>query len=213
MQHNKKGATMKDKDRRIKMFSHRIQFHSDNKWGIPYIKKNTIRRKDIQLLAYDEISPKRSDVDRTIHFFKEDYKFSNVYDEYDKHINKLARFEALLTPDFSMFTDFPLAIQIHHTFMNRWCGAYWQQHGLTVIPTVTWSTEESYELCFSGIEKTSIVAVSTVGTGRNEKMFMKGYNEMLRVLQPDYIYCYGKPFDNMLGDVIYIKYRDYRGGE
>lgn len=35
------------------------------------------------------------------------------------------------------------------------------QQGLRVVPTVNWGTKESFDFCFSGIEKGSIVAVST----------------------------------------------------
>lgn len=192
---------MTDKEAREKMFFHRIQFHSDNKWGIPYIRKNSLRRRDVQLLGFDEIGKLNvGNEDRTIHFFKEDYKFLKVYNEPKKYLKKLIRFEALITPDFSMYTDFPLAMQIYSTFMNRWCGAFWQNHGLTVIPSVSWSTKESYDFSFSGIEKGSIVAVSTVGTLKKEKLFMDGYHEMLKIIQPEYIYCYGKPFKDMEGD-------------
>ena len=30
---------------------------------------------------------------------------------------------------------------------NRWGGAYWQSSGLTVIPTISWGDERSFEFC------------------------------------------------------------------
>ncbi len=36
-------------------------------------------------------------------------------------------------------------------------------HGVTVIPTVSWSTPDSYPFAFAGIATGSVVAVSTVG--------------------------------------------------
>lgn len=66
-------------------------------------------------------------------------------------------------PDFSMYSDLPLAIQIYNTFRRRWCGAFWQEQGLNVIPSVCWGTSESYDFCFEGIEKGSIVAVLSFG--------------------------------------------------
>ena len=196
---------MTNKEAREKMFCRKLQFDSDNKWGIPFIHKNPLKRLDIQLLGFDEIGKlDHGNEDKTIHFFKEDYKFINVYENPNKFIERLARFESLLTPDFSMYTDFPLAMQIYSTYMNRWCGAYWQYCGLTVIPTVSWSTNESFDFAFSGIEKGSIIAVSTIGTRKEEKLFMEGYNEMLKIIQPELIYCYGKPFNGMVGDVYFI---------
>ena len=99
--------------------------------------------------------------------------------------------------------------QIGNVGKNRWVGAHWQSKGKIVIPTVSWSTEESFEFCFNGIEKGSIVAVSTVGCRRMKESFLKGYNEMLRVIEPTNIICYGKPFKNMDGSILYIPYEEY----
>ena len=60
-----------------------------------------------------------------------------------------------------MYLEMPYALQIYNTFRNRWCGAYLSDKGIKVIPTVSWSDEKSIEFCFKGIEKGSIVAVST----------------------------------------------------
>ena len=76
-------------------------------------------------------------------------------------IEKLKQYYALLTPDFSLFTDMPLALQIESVFKNRWCGAFWQRQGMTVIPTVAWGDERTFDFCFDGIEQGSIVAVCT----------------------------------------------------
>ena len=110
-----------------------------------------------------------------------------------------------------MYTDFPLAMQLYSTFMNGWCGAYWQYYGLTVIPTVSWSTVDSFEFCFSGIEKGSIVAVSTVGILKEETLFMDGYYEMEDRIQPEYVYCLGKSFKGMKDNVYFIDYQETLG--
>lgn len=55
-----------------------------------------------------------------------DWKFDKVYNKPDDELEKLKQYYALLTPDFSLFTDMPLALQIESVFKNRWCGAYWQ---------------------------------------------------------------------------------------
>ena len=58
------------------------------------------------------------------------------------------RFRFVCTPDFSMYTDFPLALQINSHYRKHWLGAYWQSKGITVIPTIFWSDERSFEWCF-----------------------------------------------------------------
>ena len=64
----------------------------------------------------------------------------------------------------------------------------------------------SFNFCFDGIEKGSIVAVSTIGVKKQKSHFMLGYNEMLSRIKPSKIICYGKPFDEMKGDIIEVDY-------
>ena len=52
-------------------------------------------------------------------------------------------------------------MQIFNIFRNRWCGAYWASKGIRVIPSVNWGDESTFDFCFDGVEKGSIVAVST----------------------------------------------------
>jgi len=58
--------------------------------------------------------------------------------------------------------------------------------GLNVIPTITWANEKSFEFCFNGVAKGSIVAVSDVGILNNEERyyFDLGYHRMIEVLKP-----------------------------
>lgn len=204
---------MKSKEVRLDQKLLRNQFESNNSYGIPTVKKCELRNKNLKFIAYDQIGTyKRNSEDKSIHFFIDDYKFNVVYNSPEKCFKKLARFEAVLTPDFSLFTDMPLTLQILSVFKSRWCGAYWQDKGLkAVIPTITWGDERSYEFCFLGIEEGSIVAVSTLGVHKKKELFMKGYNTMMERIRPKLIYCYGKPFSEMDGEIIFIEYLSKAG--
>lgn len=130
-----------------------------------------------------------------IHFFIDDYQFNRVWAQPDVYTSMLSRFSAVLTPDFSTYTDFPKAIQIYNHYRKHWLGAYWQAHNMNVIPTISWSDHASYEWCFDGEPKGACVAVSTVGTQVHKEagtLFMDGYKEMLKRLEPKQIIIYGK---------------------
>ena len=185
----------------------RNRYWGDEEFGIPYLHIQELDEKELVLMGFDRVSSKKhGDEDKTIHFFLEDIKFEKVYLHPEKYIERLAKYRALLTPDFSLYQDMPLALQINSVFKNRWCGAYWQEHGLKVIPTISWSNEKSFSFCFNGIEKHSIVAVSTLGVKRAKREFMFGYDAMLERIEPSMILCYDKPFKEMKGDVRYINY-------
>jgi hypothetical protein len=100
------------------------------------------------------------------------------------------------------------ALQIFNTYRTRWLGAYWQENNLTVIPTVSWSDEWSFEFCFDGIEKESAVAVSTMGCMDVKELFMAGFSKMCELINPSKVICYAKPFDEMheLSEIIEVPY-------
>lgn len=40
----------------------------------------------------------------------------------------------------------------------------------------------------------------------NRFNFMNGYNEMLKRIEPEKVICFGKPFDEMKGNIITVDY-------
>lgn len=96
--------------------------------------------------------------------------------------------------------------QLESIAHSRWCGAFWQDQGLIVIPTISWSTPESYDFCFDAVEQGSIVAIGMIGCKRSKEEFLAGYNEMIKRIQPTAIICFGKPFAEMQGNIIVVDY-------
>ena len=132
--------------------------------------------------------------EKGVHFFLDDYQFERVWNNIDKYTEVLQRFKAVMSPDFSMFTVNPKALQIYQHFRKHFIGAYWQANGLTIIPTINWADEKSFEWCFDGEPTNSVVAISTVGSMNskaNKEGFYKGYEEMKKRLKPKKILCYG----------------------
>ena len=183
----------------------RNQFRSVGMFKLPLVKKQEISLEDVSLIGYDKVN-QSNDYKSIVHFFLDDYKFESIYNDPEKKLEKLKWFKGVLTPDFSMFVEMPIALQLFATFKNRWVGAFLQEQGIKVIPTVRWGDLASFNFCFDGVEKGSIVAVSTVGVKKQKSLFMLGYNEMLSRIKPSKIICYGKPFDEMKGDVIEVDY-------
>ncbi len=176
---------------------------SQGKYNFPLIKKQEVDIDKIKFLSI--VNAKNNDMenkDKTIHFFTYDWKFEKVYQNAEEELEKLSQYYCLLSPDFSIFTNMPIALQIESVFKNRWCGAFWQSKGLKVIPTVSWGDEKSFDFCFDGIEEGSIVAVCTYYRENCEEEFMLGYNKMLEKIKPSAIICYDEPFKAMKGNVI-----------
>ena len=136
------------------------------------------------------------------------YRTERNYENLNKGIFPGAgRFDTVCTPDFSTYTDFPRIIQIYNHYRKHWLGAYWQAHGIKVIPTISWSTPDSFAWCFDGEPVGGAVAVSSVGTQASPEsadLFMAGYNEMLRRLQPAQIIFYGKMPAGCEGNIFHV---------
>ena len=171
-------------------------FKSTNKYGIPDIKKDEFKVK--------ELIPYRVDSNRngTAHFFLDDYRFERCWRKPDSQIEELKKYDGVLSPDFSMYTNYPQAMQIWQVYRNRWCACYWQSLGIKVIPTISWSDEQSFKYCFLGVQKGSTVAIGTVGV-LNDKyaktLFMQGFKEMLKQLEPKEILIYGNKLSELEG--------------
>lgn len=157
--------------------------------------ETSIEISNLEWIPFNFAKTAKEKKNKGIHFFVDDYQFIRLWNRPNDYIDLLSQFGAVLSPDFSIYSDMPMAMQIYNHYRNHWLAAYWQRLGITVIPTIGWSTPESYEWCFDGDPENSIVAISTVGTQKNKKskeLFDQGYNEMLNRLQPNQIICYGK---------------------
>ena len=153
----------------------------------------------------------KKDMHTGVHFFLHDYQFERVWNEPDKYLNYLSRYDCVLSPDFSLYSDFPLAVTIYNHYRKHWLAKYWQENGITVIPTISWMLPDSYDWCFDGEPKNSIVAVSSIGCVKSkklQKMFDDGYKEMLKRLNPSKILIYGSKFGGYDGNVKYIKQKN-----
>jgi len=152
---------------------------------------------------------KNEDLDAFLMFYQEDHKFNRVWNSPDVYLNPIKKHAGAFSPDFSLYSDTPTPMQQWNHYRNQWCGAYWQSKGITVIPTVGWSDQKSYDFCFDGVPHNSVVTISALGTLQNKacrEMFLEGYNKMLEVLQPSKILMYSgaKLWGHLDGPVQYI---------
>lgn len=190
----------------------RNQFNGDGIFEMPFIKKQDIDIDSVSLIGYDKIkSDDKNGVNHYVHFFLDDYKFEVVWNDPEPRLEKLSKYKGVLSPQFSTYYTMPVPLQIYNTFRSRWCGAYIQSKGFKVIPTISWGLPQSYWYCFDGIEKGSVVAVSTLGIRKEKDFFMQGYNEMMKRIKPKAVICYSTPFEEMNGNVISVSYEKTNG--
>ncbi|MCD8110658.1 MAG: DUF4417 domain-containing protein [Clostridiales bacterium] len=129
-----------------------------------------------------------------VHFYMHDKYFADVLTATNKYVDLLKQYDGIITPDCSMLIGQSKCIQQTNTYFNRAIGFYLQRQGIPVIANIRWSDESSFEYCFLGVPKHTIVCVSTHGcirSQREKELFRKGLVEMIRVLEPTDVLVHG----------------------
>ena len=170
-------------------------------WQMPIINNDNYIPKDLIGFNYAKSSKEKN---AGIHFYIDDYQFERVWNAPEKYIDVLMEYDCILSPDFSLYMDMPMPMKIWNIYRSRQIGAYYQSQGIRVIPTISWAEPETFEFCFQGIPKGSIVSVSTIGVKQDEealRIWEDGMREMLRVIEPSTILVYGGKLDFDYGDI------------
>jgi hypothetical protein len=118
--------------------------------------------------------------------FVDDYILERYWNDPKKYIEYFKKAKYVMSPDYSLLIGMPTPMQMWNVYRNRLVGYVWQSAGINVIPTISWTDNNSFEYCFEGVEIGSIVAVSNIGC-RNENhkhFFDAGYDEMIKRINP-----------------------------
>lgn len=182
---------------------YKFEYERVGKYGFPTMESVHIEPQ--KAIPFNYAKGCKEPENSCVHFFLDDYQFDRVWRQPERYAEMLLRFHSVTTPDFSIYTDMPEILQMYNHYRKQWLGAYWQELGMQVIPTVSWSTEDSFKWCFDGIPKNSCVAVSSVGCMNNKNSkngFIKGYEEMIRRLKPEIILFFGKKPEEISGNIV-----------
>lgn len=166
-----------------------------------------------------------------IGFHEMDINFAEVLRAPQNYIEDFGRFQAMISPDCSLYRDAPLSVQLTNVYRNRAVGSYYQRRGLYVIPQIRWGNEYTYttkyfpeKIAFLGAEKRSIVAIGTYGCfdgKENKYFFAAGLEAMMEELEPSVVLVYGSMPDKIFGKYMnyakFVQYPDWttrmHGGE
>lgn len=170
----------------------KMQFPGVGKYSIPHIAGGDFQK--CEFIPFNFVKTEKYPSVKGVHFFVDDYQFVRLWNKPDLYLPVLSRFSCVLSPDFSTYIDMPVAMQIYNHYRKHWLAAYWQANGIRVVPTISWGLPDTFSWCFDGEPTNSVVAVSSVGTQKSKQsreLFLQGYREMLRRLNPTQIIFYG----------------------
>lgn len=193
-------------------------FGRHNAYDIPLLKENMLFDGDIDDLFFDKsqleddfqsktmlcleggrVSLKKYDFalkNNIVGFFADDFRFEKVWNNAIELMEfyKENEVKALLTPNFSLWADEPLPFQILSTYKTQWCGRFWQEAGMKVVPTLNFSTKESYDFCFLGVPKETPLVFFQVRNPANQKeidIALQGIEKAHKIINFKKAYFYG----------------------
>lgn len=161
-------------------------------YDIPTLDKVIHTPKSLMGFNYCKSTPPQDGVG--VHFFLDDYQFERVWNSPEDYCTMLADYDCVLTPDFSLYTNMPIAMMIWNTYRSRLIGQMMQDYGCTVIPTVSWAGADSYDFAFDGLPTGGTIAVSTIGVKRSKDAFdiwVQGMDECMKTVKPHNVIVYG----------------------
>lgn len=180
-------------------------------FGMPIIKKTSMDRIDwnrLKILGIQNASAKTTGKDPLVGMFNYDKRLLALWNNPLKKIALFQGFAAVGTPDFSIYSTMNVNEIRHNIYMSRWLGVTWQNYNCLIIPTIGWALPDTYDLCFSGVERGSIVIISTLGCKGRTEDFLNGFKEMKARIAPPLIIVFGDMITGITGTFINFKYTD-----
>lgn len=164
----------------------------DGEYDFPVIKEeHTIPRR---LIPFSKALQEKDDYRQWVCFYEDDFLFERIWNNPTRYVAKLSKFEGIVTPDFSVYYDMPLSMQVWNIFRSRAIGAWLQSQGLRVIPNIRFGDERTFECCCDGISRHSVISIGTHGCIK-EKVYRdtleKGIEYIAKRLKPETIILYG----------------------
>lgn len=85
-------------------------------YDMPIIRKTEHTPKS--LLGFNHAKSSKK-YESGIHFFLDDYQFERLWRSPQIYVNMLSKFDCVLTPDFSLYSDMPKSMMIWNTYRSR----------------------------------------------------------------------------------------------
>jgi hypothetical protein len=166
---------------------------------IPILDKTNSKPRKVILFSK---ALKSKDYDCWVLFYEDDGNFERIWNNPKKYLPILKRFKGVICPDFSLYRDMPLVMQLWNIYRSHAIGRWLQDNGVDVIANVRFGDERTYEACCYGVPKNGIIAVGSHGCLRykeEKEYFIKGLDYVVKRLNPKTIIVYGAAPEGVFG--------------
>ena len=204
--HDAEKAKTQDKKANILQLN-LAQFDGVGTYDIPELEPVKKLPPIKEWIGFNYVMSDKEPEGKAVHFFIDDYQFERIWNNPEKYVEKLSKYVCVATPDFSPYSDMPLACQIYNHYRKHWVGKFLQERGVTVVPTIRASRDErSLKWYLEGEPRGGIVIISSMWTADEggEEYFKTEYNTMYETLKPKKVFMYGKQPEWAKGKIEHI---------
>lgn len=125
------------------------------------------------------------------HLFVDDWRLEHLWRKPGEGLGKAILQGIVTAPDFTIDEHFPFPLAIYQVWRSRIITKYWQSENVLVVPVLQWGASHTWEICSSGIEPGSVVAVR--GPQRStETAWLSGMHYMLNQIWPSLVLHFGR---------------------
>lgn len=125
-------------------------FESDNYYGFPSVARYTGHVDICPWIDFDSSIKNKDSTNCGLHFFDSDYKLNRLWEYPQRYISVLSRYKYVLQPDFSLYFNYPVSLQMYNKYRNHWLAAFFSVHCIDIIPNISPSVPECYSWSFEG---------------------------------------------------------------
>lgn len=132
------------------------------------------------------------------HFYMDDTRVPAMGNNIEHFTKRLQRFQYVIAPDYTMFCGAPLVVNLRALFLNRSIAAYWQEHGLNVIPSFNGGDASTFDYCLAGMPHNSVIACGNVGIAQSNiatTLWKCLVEKAIAELKPTALMIYGTQID------------------
>lgn len=131
-------------------------------------------------------------------FFTEDYRFNNCYDFASSFLEEVLEedWSAICLPDYSLYDSYPFPMKLWNLYRSRWCGRYWQEAGIYVIPIIqaflaTQDLEMEHDVIIQSLPRKVPMAACQMRGMDDYKAFCQILNDAIDILDMETLIIYG----------------------
>lgn len=157
----------------------------------------TVGRSDVvpeRLIPFNK-TKRREDHRGAVHFYIDDHCFTHFWTSPTVYLQRLIKFDAVISPDFSTYLDMPDAMIRWQIYRRRFLSQWMQRSGVSVIYNIQTLPRIYDNMQLNGIDGGGVIAMRPplryAHNGMGRRLFVETIEAAIERLSPRCMLIYG----------------------